>query len=167
MKTLSKPLIIAVVTATVSTIAVGSAFAHGKFKRDNVAERISDRLELTDTQETALNDMMDEMRTYRRDTRAATEKQIYDLITTPELTSEQALQLLQLRRQQREAQQQWLAEQLAEFHATLNSAQREEAAEMMTALLTRGGGKHRRHGDNDDDDDYKHRRHHGFHSWGW
>ena len=165
MKQLNKILI---TTVVVASLATGAAIAYGKSDRhgDHMIDHIAEHLDLDNTQEAALTEMMDDLHNYRDDLRDSAREQIRAAVMQASLSQEDALKLIELRQQNHQQANNFLASKIAAFHAILNAEQREKAADMMVANISRHGAHHRgwRHGGKHDHD--KHHdddKHHGWH----
>lgn len=143
----------------------GAAFAGRDHKSGHFAEHLAEKLSLDDAQQKQLRAMLSETREKRGEIRAQTNAEIRAVFLRDEMNKDDALQLMQLRRQKREEMRAFVAEKIAAFHSGLNPAQREKLAEIAPRVLSRlahrGDRKHRRHHgrkhrDHDDDDDRHH-----------
>ena len=147
-----KTLIIAVIAIVFMSGGAALASYRDKSRMEHMQEHISEELGLNAAQEEKLNDVFENVAVFVEGEKQRAEKKVKDIISQDTLSTDDAKQLLGMRRHHAEKRRDFIAEQLAAFHAVLSPKQRLAAADMMLEHMERRGRHKRRgHGKNGDE----------------
>ena len=123
---------------------------------EHMSEHIADKLDLNDSQEDKLHDMLKGVAEKRHSLRESAKNDIRTMVLQDSMSQEDAMRLLEMRKTRRAEMHEFIAAQMVAFHAGLDDDQKEELAEIAPRWLAKHGrkhgGKHRRgHGHGYDD----------------
>lgn len=133
MKTKTISLIAVVAIASGLSAAVYAGKRHHDESRhesrhehraEHIAEHLTEKLSLSDAQDERLEEMLRETFAERAALRKSVKEQIRALVAQDALSKEDALRILNIRREMREERQNKMAERLVAFHAILSPEQR-------------------------------------------
>lgn len=146
----------AIAVAGVAGIAIaGSGHSHSKHS-ERFVEHVAEKLSLNSSQEDQLKMILQKTKDKKQQLRGDAQLQIREIVLRDEISKEDALKILRLRKEKRDDMREFLAEQLVEFHAQLDSEQREKFAQAAPKILSKMDGRrrgHKRDRHHDDDDD--------------
>ena len=150
----------AITVLTVGGIAI-AGHKHDEHERaehfaEHMSEHIADKLDLNDSQEDKLHDMLKGVADKRHSLRESAKNDIRTMVLQDSMSQEDAMRLLEMRKTRRAEMHEFIAAQIVAFHAELDDDQKEELAEIAPRWLAKHGrkhgGKHRRgHGHGYDD----------------
>ncbi|MGU9952013.1 MAG: Spy/CpxP family protein refolding chaperone [Gammaproteobacteria bacterium WSBS_2016_MAG_OTU1] len=167
-------LIIAVIAVSGGLIAaVGAGHRHND-RYERIADHVADKLSFNDEQEEKLEDILEAVGEKRKQLRDGAKEEINNILTQDKISKENAMKIMRLRKTQKEAMHDYIAEQLVEFHAMLTPKQRKRFAKLAPRMLKSLLGDKKRHGkkgyrdshdgkhhdEHDDDDDDEHHDEH-------
>jgi len=139
-----------IAAGTVALLLATGAFAFAgsddnKSKRQaRMIEKISKELSLNDAQKSKLLAITEEVKTHRQEQRKLTKENMRDLLAQEKISKEEALQIIDTRKALRAKMQEFMAEKLVEFHAVLDSSQKQKIAALSPRIF--GGKKSGRKG---------------------
>ncbi|WOV91997.1 MAG: periplasmic heavy metal sensor [Candidatus Zeuxoniibacter abyssi] len=150
-----KTLIVAVIAIAFMFGGAALASYRGEHRMEHMQEHISEELGLDAAQEEKLNDVFENIAVFVEGEKQRAEKKVKNIISQDTLSTDDAKQLLGMRRHHAEKKRDFMAEQLAAFHAVLSPKQRLAAADMMLEHMKhrgrhkrRGHSEHGKYGDN-------------------
>lgn len=148
MNSKTRKIAAAVAAAALGVGAVAVADWKDGGRHQHLISHVSKELSLTEAQQQQFSTLVSGARAQAKDRRLATQEKVRNLLTQENLDKEDVLQLMDLRKQERENRRQFIAEQFAVFHATLDKTQRQKIAAIAPRLLSfwnDGGNKRERH----------------------
>lgn len=147
MKSITKPIVILVISGVVATGAV-FAYAHSRMtsvehRADWIVATVSDKLELNDSQTAKLNTVKDELLALRNRMHSeheATHAEILSMLEQPQLERQKVLNLIGNKTQLIQQEAPTLVNSFADFYDSLDEAQHQKLREHVSNMI-----EHRSH----------------------